>query len=565
MYSIKKAVWKRVGVILIAIISSGVLIFFGLKNISVASQTTSLATHLHTTALESEKAHYLFLENLISAISLDMDFSPKDYQTCGLGKFLYSDVSHYSAIYPELEPLMEELKPLHREIHEYANHILAMKDSEPIEARSTYMEKVKPDVAALVQKLDGLVESSKAIADRESKNLTSHIRIAVISTLFCTVLTLLVSVLLVRYIFPKVVDPLVEITRSSRKLAQGDLDFEIDIGNSRNEVGVLAYSLNESVAELRQYVSAIRLSMAKMVNGDLTVRQSVAFKGEFKIIQNSILEFEAAINRAFLQIKHTSNQVASASTQVAEGSQCLAKGAVGQAASIQQLAETMKLLSNKINNNTESAGNARKMAQEVGDRMEASNEKMEEMIHAMDDIGEHSNEISMIIKTIEDIAFQTNILALNAAVEAARAGEAGKGFAVVADEVSNLAGKSAQAAKNTAALIKGTIQSVENGVRIAGETAKMLKTSVLGARDVSNTIEQISAESELQSSSVAEVLEGIDHISDVVQSNSATAEQSAATSEELNGQAAILARMIAHYKLNETVMDDKLSVTDAMA
>ena len=232
-----------------------------------------------------------------------------------------------------------------------------------------------------------------------------------------------------------------------------------------------------------------------------------------------------------------------------QAAQALSQGATEQASSIEELAATITEMSGQIQNNAQSALQASQTVDGVGEKILESNQQMQTMTKAMGEISASSSEIGKIIKTIEDIAFQTNILALNAAVEAARAGEAGKGFAVVADEVRSLASKSSDASKSTAALIENSLKAVENGTRIADETAQSLLSVVEGTKEIASQINQIAAASSEQSKGAAQVQLGIDQIPNVVQTNSATAEESAAASEELSGQAQMLKTLISKFKL----------------
>ena len=211
----------------------------------------------------------------------------------------------------------------------------------------------------------------------------------------------------------------------------------------------------------------------------------------------------------------------------------------------------MQDISHSIQASTKTAGEAYKLQGEAGTAVLQSNEKMEEMRKAMNDITAKSNEISKIIKTIDDIAFQTNILSLNAAIEAARAGAAGKGFAVVADEVGNLAQKSAKAAQNTGLLIEETIEAVEKGARITEETAESLHSVSKSTEEVNTLIEQISSASDKDLKGITSLNQGLQQISSVVQANSATAEQSAAASEELTGQANKMNVLVERFRLKE--------------
>ena len=250
-----------------------------------------------------------------------------------------------------------------------------------------------------------------------------------------------------------------------------------------------------------------------------------------------------------MQIDLSSDQVSSGADQVSSGAQALSQGAAEQASSIEELAETIRGISNHVKHNADYAEEADRRANAAGSEAVESNRRMQDMVSAMADISTSSREIGKIIKTIEDIAFQTNILALNASVEAARAGEAGRGFSVVAAEVRNLATKSAEASKDTAALIENSLNTVISGTRIADETAHSLDAVLESVRLVTGIIGQITASSIEQADSILQIEQGIERISEVVQTNSATAEESAAASEELSAQAQLLKNLTGQFRL----------------
>jgi methyl-accepting chemotaxis protein len=288
-----------------------------------------------------------------------------------------------------------------------------------------------------------------------------------------------------------------------------------------------------------------------MASGDFQVgskcREQYVY--DYEPIMEALRNIRNNLSDALSRINESADQVANGSEQVSSGAQALSQGATEQASSIQELAATINDISNQINSNAQNAKEARKEAEGAEKNVLTSNQKMVEMNQAMMQISDKSNEIGKIIKTIEDIAFQTNILALNAAVEAARAGEAGKGFAVVADEVRNLASKSGDAAKNTTLLIEESMRAVENGTKISTDTAKSMHQVVESTKRINMIIENVAEASDKQAVAVNQVTQGIDQISSVVQTNSATAEQSAAASEELSGQAHIMKGLVQQFKL----------------
>ncbi|MBP1545226.1 MAG: hypothetical protein J6A37_01335 [Oscillospiraceae bacterium] len=307
----------------------------------------------------------------------------------------------------------------------------------------------------------------------------------------------------------------------------------------------------DTVATLNDIISELNNGLDELAAGNLSHKLPENWNGDYALISKKYNEITLSLRQTLRNIDSASNQVSNGSQQVADGAQNLSQGATEQAASIEQLTGQISTISERVNNTASAAGKTMQVVTDTGDKIRECGREMGLMLSAMDDINKSSAEISNIIKVIDDIAFQTNILALNAAVEAARAGAAGKGFAVVADEVRNLAAKSAEAANQTTALIENSIEIVKKGTEITHQTAATLDEVIENSAIIVEEVSRISNASNEQADEIMRVSQGVEQIAVVVQSNTATAEESAATSEELSGQSGILRNLLAHFRLDE--------------
>ena len=403
--------------------------------------------------------------------------------------------------------------------------------------------------------LDVIIEQVSLIGDKISTNVqddiqgtTRYIGIVMIIIIVIIIIGLILITKVVQAIIESISNPVEEIKAAALEMAKGNYDLEIEY-TSEDEIGVLADCMREMILFTKDNISNITEVLNKFAEGNFDVEIEDNYIGEFIEIKESLEKIVDSINNTFYDIKIVTEQVKDGSEQVASTAQIISEGAINQAGIIQELMAAIGQINEKVKVSTEQANSTNVLTRELGNQIELNNEKMNEMVTAMNKIEESSINIKSIINTIYSISEQTNLLALNAAIEAARAGESGKGFAVVADEIRKLAEESSVAVKNTEILIEDSINNVNDGKNVADEASEALSSVVGKAKEAVELIGTIAELTEQGAMAISEVYNGIDQIAEVVESNTAISEESAAASEELSSQSESLQNMIDKFKL----------------
>ncbi len=407
-----------------------------------------------------------------------------------------------------------------------------------------------PELDALVDVSLELDELTTQMMDEKVAQSELIFNIGVFIIIFFIIVATICAIRIGKMIVNSITKPLLEIENATKELSNGNLHAVVEY-HAEDEIGSLAHHLRAAIRTLTSYVNDIAMAMKSFAEGDFSVQPKTDWKGDFVAIHDSVMDFEKSMSSMIKGMQRIAEQVSIGSDQIAQSSTDLATGASEQAGVTEELSATITAAAQDLDFSAKTAQESSKKVADSGVAIVKSNEKMQEMLQSMEEIGESSKKISQIIDTINSIASQTNLLALNASIEAARAGEAGRGFAVVADQVSLLAAQSAQAAKESNFLIDSSLTAVEKGVSIANETAKQLEKVVADSKEIQKSIDGATTALKEQAEAFEGIISGVDHINDVVQTNSATSEECAASSQEMSVQAEELNKLIRSIKVGK--------------
>ena len=546
--SINKMVGIRVATTIAAVLIYSFSVTASIFSIKDTQNTSIEATTLLDTIEKAEVAHYKWSSGLSNALYEGKEFTGSmDPTACVLGQWLYGDMSTDDK---KILALRDELEPLHKELHESASYVLEMAKTNPDAAQDYYQNTIQTNLSTLVGLMDQVVEEGTQLKDTSAVAMSDKLHTVQVVSGVCFFLALIFMISMVTYVLKQIVKPIIYISNQIRPLQEGNLDINLEY-EANNELGDLASILRNSMKVIEDYIHDIDRIMAQFAQGDFNVTPSVKYIGDFQMIEQAIGSFTTTISSALGSIGRAEHQISGNADQLSSSSQSLAQGATEQASAVEQLYATLDELSKNAARNVEMANEAQNDAKKTGEQVTISGSQMEEMVAAMKDITQTSHKINEIIATIENIAFQTNILALNAAVEAARAGSAGKGFAVVADEVRSLAAQSDEAAKETKDLIEESVKATERGSGIVDEVSETLNRTLNLVKKSNSAIGSIADAINAESEAIKQVTDGIAQIAEVVQTNSASSQESAAVSEELFEEVRKLHEQTGRFRLKK--------------
>lgn len=544
--SIKIMAGFRVIAALLAVVVFSVLTTKNIYNMEASEKANIAVNALLQRAQKAEAAHYKWSSNLSNSLYSGSEFTGSTDPTgCVLGQWLYGEAGTEDET---ILGLRSQLEPLHKELHESATYVLELYASDPAQAQAYYQETIMTNLGVLVGLLEEVVERGTELNEISEANMEKTVSTMHIVTGVGLLLTLVFLLSLVIYIVKRVVKPILVITEKTKPLQEGRMKLDLNY-DANDEIGDLSRTLRDSIKRINQYIEDINRIMSQLSGGNFDVSTSVTFIGDFSSIADSIDSFTSSLSSAMSHINNVEHKVFGHAQSLSNSSHLLAEGATDQAAAVEELSATTEDLARSAEKNIKMATEMRDNAHLTGDQVNLSSQQMEQLVSAMTDISDTSQQIANIIATIENIAFQTNILALNAAVEASRAGEAGKGFAVVAKEVRDLAAKSDQAAKETKELIENSVQAAGRGSRIVNEVSTSLKKTLSLVTQSNDAVEEFADAVQIEATAISQVSDALGQISNVVQTNTANSEESAAVSAELFEQVNQMQKETSRFRL----------------
>lgn len=547
--TIKKQVFQGYIIItfIILLLLSVSLIY--LYSINKSDKVVSMNRNNQNATKEAIVLHYEWLDNLNISIQTGKDFSGSlNSNTCSLGKWLASINSEALQDTQIVSTLQLITKP-HEEIHTSATKILELSETSREEAYLAYSTEIKPKVTQIISGLSTISNRYKTIADDASTKLSSQIANSIKTSTILTILAIIAAIIFANSISKRISKPIIAVAEWSKKLSMGieDLEFNMEGSekDSQNEVGIMINSFKEMAKSIQDNVNVVK----KVANGDMTA--FVNIRSSRDSLGKNLYQMVQSNDMMFAEILEIASTVASGADKIAHSSEALAQSSTVQAATINEISSIVINAGKLSINNAQKAKFATDISQEIKRNVEYSDNKMKTLVNSVEDIRNASEKISSVIKSIEDIAFQTNLLSLNAAIEAARAGEAGKGFAIVASEVRELALKSSNAADESKALIENAINKTHEGSRISSETSETFAKIITSIDKIVDMVFEIASSSEEQQEKVGKIEVEIERIIQLASDNANISEKSADASHEMHINAETLKQTMSKFNLRQ--------------